>query len=111
MEAKSTGKFLLSAPRKIRLVADEIRGYSYPEAMDILRFIPRKGSRYLEKVLKAACHNATSLQKEVKEADLFIKKVYVDMGPTLKRFRPRARGRGMRRLKRMSHITVVLSNE
>lgn len=111
METKSTGKFLLSAPRKIRLVADEIRGYSYPEAMDILRFIPRKGSRYLEKVLKAARSNAVSLNKEVREESLFIKKVYVDMGPTLKRFRPRARGRGMRRLKRMSHITVVLSDE
>ncbi len=111
MESKSTGKFLLSAPRKIRLVADEIRGYSYPEAMDLLRFIPRKGSRYIEKVLKSARSNAVSLQKDLREEDLFIKKIYVDMGPTLKRFRPRARGRGMRRLKRMSHITVVLSNE
>jgi len=111
MQTKSTGKFLLSAPRKIRLVADEIRGYSYPEAMDILRFIPRKGSRYIESVLKTARSNAVSLQKDLREEDLYIKKVYVDMGPTLKRFRPRARGRGMRRLKRMSHITIVLSNE
>lgn len=111
METKSTGKFLLSAPRKIRLVEDEIRGYSYPEAMDILRFIPRKGSRYIESVLKTARSNAVSLQKDLREEDLYIKKVYVDMGPTLKRFRPRARGRGMRRLKRMSHITIVLSNE
>ncbi|HQI20213.1 MAG TPA: uL22 family ribosomal protein, partial [Leptospiraceae bacterium] len=71
METKSTGKFLLSAPRKIRLVADEIRGYSYPEAMDILRFIPRKGSRYIESVLKTARSNAVSLQKDLREEDLY----------------------------------------
>ncbi|MDH5657094.1 MAG: 50S ribosomal protein L22 [Spirochaetia bacterium] len=107
MDIKSTAKFLLISPRKARLVADEIRGYSYPEAMDTLRFIPRKTSLLLSKVLKSA---RSSADDSVKDADLYVKKVYVDEGPTLKRFRPRAKGRGMQRLKRTSHITVVLSN-
>lgn len=111
METKAIARYLVVAPRKVRLVADEIRGYSYPEASDILRFIPRKGAQLLLKVLKSARANAGFLKSNVKDTDLYIKKVYVDEGPTLKRFRPRARGRGMQRLKRTSHITVVLSDE
>jgi len=107
MDIKSTAKFILISPRKARLVADEIRGYTYPEAMDTLRFIPRKASLLLGKVLQSARAGAAD---SVKDADLYVKKVYVDEGPTLKRFRPRAKGRGMQRLKRTSHITIVLSN-
>lgn len=111
METKATGKFLLISPRKIRLVANEIRGYPYLEAMDTLKFIPRKGARLLEGVLESARANAKVANGEVGDTDLFVKKVYIDEGPTLKRFRPRARGRAMKRLKRSSHITIVLSNE
>ena len=107
MDIKSTAKYLLISPRKARLVADEIRGYSYPEAMDTLNFIPRKASLLISKVLKSARSGADD---SVQEKDLYVKKVYVDEGPTLKRFRPRAKGRGMQRLKRTSHITIVLSN-
>ncbi|MBI3395904.1 MAG: 50S ribosomal protein L22 [Spirochaetia bacterium] len=111
METKASAKFLLVAPRKVRLVADEIRGYSYAEASDILKFIPRKGAALLLEVLKSARANAAFAKSSIKDGELFVKKVYVDGGPVLKRFRPRARGRGMRRLKRTSHITVVLSDE
>ena len=107
MDIKSTARFLVISPRKARLVANEIRGYSYPEAMDILKFIPRKASPLLSGVLRSARAGADD---SIKESDLYVKKVYVDEGPTLKRFRPRAKGRGMQRLKRTSHVTIVLSN-
>ncbi len=111
MEAKATAKFLLVSPTKVRLVANEIRGMEYPEALDTLRYTPRKGARLLERVLKSARANFGQSNEERKDADLFVKKVYVDQGPTLKRWRPRARGRGMRILKRTSNITVVVSDE
>jgi len=111
MEAKATAKFIIVSPRKVRLVADQLRGFSYPEAMDILRFIPRKGATLLARVMESARSNARQQVGDgMKEADLYVKKVYVDEGPRLKRFRPRARGRGMARLKRTSHITVVLGD-
>ncbi len=104
-------RFLIVSPRKVRLVANEIRGYSYPEALDALRFTPRKGALLLKKVLESARANAGVLAEAVGDDDLYVKKVYVDEGPVLRRFRPRARGRGMQRLKRTSHITIVLSND
>ena len=110
MESRATARFLMGSASKVRLVANEIRGYTYPEALDMLRFIPRKGSRQLEGVLRSARANATVLDNNVKDHQLFVKKVFIDEGPTLKRFRPRARGRGMQRLKRTSHITIVLSD-
>jgi len=111
MESKATARFLLISPRKARLLANEIRGYPYPEAMDMLRFIPRKASGLLEKVLKSARANAAVKSEGLQDKDLFVKKVYVDGGPTLKRWRARARGRGVRILKPTSHVTVVLSDE
>lgn len=110
MEAKATAKYILISPRKVRLVADEIRGYSYPEAMDALRFIPRRGARLLEDVMHSARANAVFGNDSLKDEELYVHKVYVDQGPVLKRFRTRARGRGNRRLKPTSHITVVLSD-
>lgn len=111
MEFKAQAKFLLGSSRKVRLVADEIRGYKYLDAVDMLKFIPRKGARLLERVLVSARANARVANEGLKDNELFVKKVYVDEGPVLKRWRPRARGRAMRRLRRTSHITVVLSNE
>lgn len=111
MEVKATAKFLLISPRKARLVANEVRGFSYPEAVDSLRFIPKKASELLLKVLKSARANAKQGNENLTDDELFVKKLYVDEGPILKRFRPRARGRGMRLLKRTSHITVVLADD
>lgn len=111
MESKASARFLLVSPRKVRLVADEIRGFSYSEAMDILRVIPRKGSDLLANVLKSARANAARVKENATDQDLYVKKVYVDGGPTLKRWRARARGRGARILKPTSHITVVLSDD
>ncbi len=111
MESKAVARFLMISPRKVRLVANEIRGFSYAEAMDILRFIPRKASRMLEKALKSARANASVQQEGVADEQLFVKKLYIDGGPVMKRWRARAKGRGVRILKRTSHITVVLGDK
>ena len=111
MESKATARFLLISPRKVRLVANELRGFSYTEAVDMLRFTPRKAAGLLEKLLKSARANAAQANEGLRDEDLYVKKLYVDAGPTLKRWRARARGRGMRILKPTSHITVVLSDD
>ncbi len=111
MEVKASANFIPMSPRKVRLVADEVRGYEFPEAVDVLKGIPRKAARILLKNLLSAGANAKVINPDVHEGDLYIKKIYVDAGPTMKRFRPRARGRADRILRRTSKITVVLSDE
>lgn len=111
MEAKAVSRFLMISPRKVRLVADEVRGFPVDEALNILQFMPKKGARFLEKAIQSAKANLLNNSTGVKEERMFVKKVYVDQGPTLKRFRPRARGRAMRRLKKTSNITVVIGDE
>ena len=111
MESQATARFLLISPRKARLVANEIRGFTYPEAMDTLRFIPRKAAGLLENVLRSARANAQVKDENVTDDKLYVKKLLVDAGPTLMRWRARARGRGTRILKPTSHITVVLSDD
>jgi len=111
MEAKAVSRFLMISPRKVRLVADEVRGFPVDEALNILQFMPKKGARFLEKAIQSAKANLLNNSSGVKEDRMFVKKVYVDQGPTLKRFRPRARGRAMRRLKKTSNITVVIGDE
>jgi large subunit ribosomal protein L22 len=96
-------------PRKARLVADHIRGRSVPEARTILAFMPRAAARDLEKVLSSAVANAESNPNlRWSGDDLYISAVYVDEGPTLKRWQQRARGRVNQILKRTCHITIKL---
>ncbi|MCS6972024.1 MAG: 50S ribosomal protein L22 [Turneriella sp.] len=111
MESKATVDFIRMSPRKMRLVADEVRGYEYPEAADILRAIPRKSARIILKALNSAVANARVLNPEVDVNTLYIRKIFIDAGPMLKRIMPRARGRGDRILKRTSRLTIVLSDE
>ncbi|EMO54200.1 50S ribosomal protein L22 [Leptospira noguchii] len=110
MEAKAVSRFVRMSPRKVRLVADEIRGYAVSEALDILKFTNKRAIEPLTKVILSASANASVLNNKVDFNQLFIKKIYVDEGPIMKRFRPRARGRAARIRKRLSHITVVLSD-
>ncbi len=108
MEAKAIAKYVRIAPRKVNLVADEIRGKSVDEAIAILKFTPKRGATELEKVLKSAIANAEnnlSLDRE----NLIVLKAYGDQGPTLKRWRPRSQGRAYQILKRSSHIGVVVA--
>lgn len=107
MEAKAQARFVRIAPRKARIVMDLIRGKNVGEAFSILRFIPKKASGIIEKVVQSAVANAEH-NYEMSKDDLFIFKAFVDEGPTLKRFRPRAKGMASRIKKRSSHLTVIL---
>ncbi len=107
MDIKAKGKFLRISPRKVRLVADLVKGKPVEIGLNTLKFMPNKAAGLVEKILRSAVANADH-NYHVNVDSLFIKNVIVDGGPTLKRFGARARGRGTRILKRSSHITVIV---
>ena len=107
MESKAVAKFIRISPRKVRIVAENIKGQPVESALGILTFTPKKAGRILLKVLNSAVANAEQ-NPNVDVDTLVVKKVSVDEGPTLKRWRARAQGRAYRINKRTSHITVVL---
>ena len=108
MEAKAIAKTVRIAPRKARLVADLIRGKEVGVAYAILKNTDKKASEIIEKVLMSAVANADhNLNLDVNT--LFVKEAFVNEGATLKRFRPRAKGRASSIMKRTSHITVVVA--
>lgn len=107
MEAKAIAKTVRIAPRKVRLVVDLIRGKNVAEAAAILRLTPKGSSVVVEKVLKSAAANAVNNYK-MEQKNLYVKEAYVNEGPTLKRYLPRAKGSANSLLKRTSHITIVL---
>jgi large subunit ribosomal protein L22 len=107
---RAQAKYVHSSARKARLVTDLIRGRSVPEARTVLAFSQRAVAKDVEKVLRSAVANAESRHDlHWNGDDLVVATVYVDEGPTLKRFRPRARGRASAIHKRMCHITVELA--
>ncbi|WP_153125756.1 50S ribosomal protein L22 [Peribacillus tepidiphilus] len=110
MQAKAVARTVRIAPRKVRLVVDLIRGKQVGEAIAILRHTPKSASPVVEKVLKSAMANAEH-NYEMDINNLVVKEAYVNEGPTLKRFRPRAMGRASAINKRTSHITIVLSEK
>jgi ribosomal protein L22 len=101
-------KYVRSSARKARLVMDHVRGKSVSDARAVLRHSPRGVARDLERLLKSAVANAENNHDLVGD-DLYVKEIYADEGPTLRRFRPRAQGRATRIRKRTSHLTVTLS--
>ena len=107
MEVKAVAKYIRVSPRKVRLVMDEIRGKKVEEALNLLTFAPQKGARILRKLVNSALANAGQYP-DIDVDSLFIKRVFADEGPTLKRFRPRAMGRATRIRKRSCHLTVIL---
>jgi large subunit ribosomal protein L22 len=108
-EVQAVAKFVRVSPRKARLVVDHIRGRTVPEARTILAFTPRAAAREVEKVLRSAVANAeTNPHRQWNGDELFVAAAYVDEGPTIKRWRARARGRVNRILKRTCHITIKL---
>jgi LSU ribosomal protein L22P len=109
-EAKAVARTVRIAPRKARLVVDLIRGKRVGEAMAILKLTPKAASPIVEKVLKSAIANAEH-NYEMDVDSLYVAKAYVDEGPTLKRFRPRAQGRATQINKRTSHITIVVAEK
>ena len=107
MEVRARLRFARLGPRKARLVADLIRGKRPEEALNILSFTKKAAAKMILKLLKSAVANATQ-KKNIDVDRLFIKKITVDQGPTMKRFQPRALGRATMIRKRTSHITIVL---
>ena len=105
---KAQAKYVRSSARKARLVLEHVRGKSIADARAVLRLSPRGVARDLERLLDSAVANAENNHDLVGD-DLFVKEVYADEGPTLKRFRPRAQGRAYRVRKRTSHLTMTLT--
>ena len=110
MQAKAVARTVRIAPRKARLVVDLIRGKQVGEAVAILNHTPKAASPIVEKLLKSAIANAEH-NYEMDANNLVVAQVFVDEGPTMKRFRPRAKGRASAINKRTSHITIVLSEK
>ncbi|HTN73785.1 MAG TPA: 50S ribosomal protein L22 [Pirellulaceae bacterium] len=114
MAFRASHKGVRISPRKVRALADLIRGKFADEAIDILKYMPHRGARLLEKVLRSALGNAQDPDqnqgKTVNIERLVVTDARVDGGPTFKRIQPRARGMAMSILKRTSHIHVALSD-
>jgi len=109
-EAKAVLRFIRMSPRKTRPVVDLIRGCPVTDALAILKFTPRAAARVVQKVLLSAVANGQQAGKEIGEAEtLCVSKAWVDAGPTIKRFQPRAQGRAFSIHKRMSHITIAVA--
>ena len=110
MQAVAKLKFARISSRKCRLIADQVRGVPVEQALQVLKFSPKKGAHMVRKVLESAIANAE--HNEGADIDeLRVSSVYVDEGPTLKRIKARAKGRADRIMKRTSHITVQVGDE
>jgi len=108
MEVKATAKYMRISAQKVRRIVDAIKGRPAEAGLNALKFMPQKSAGIVEKILRSAIANADQ-NAELDVDSLVIKNIIVDEGPTLKRFRARARGRGSRILKRTSHITVIVA--
>jgi large subunit ribosomal protein L22 len=109
MKVKAQAKYIRQSPYKVRLVLDLVRGLPVTEAEDLLRLTSRGATEPVAKVLHSAVANAEH-NFALDPDDLVIAEAFADEGPTLKRYRPRARGRATRIRKRTSHITIVVSD-
>ncbi|MDA8235093.1 MAG: 50S ribosomal protein L22 [Clostridia bacterium] len=110
MEAKAVAKYIRISPRKVRHVVDLVRGKKVSDALAILKFTPKVAAEAVEKVVKSAVANAEH-NYEMDVDSLYVAQIFVDQGPTMKRFKPRAMGRADQIRKRTSHITVVVSEK
>jgi large subunit ribosomal protein L22 len=108
MEVTSRLRYVQGSPQKMRLVADLIRGKGVQEAVNILQVTNKYAARHVQKCLKSAIANAENRDDHVDVDRLYVKEVFVDGGPMLKRIQPAPMGRAFRILKRQSHITIKL---
>lgn len=109
MEIKAVAKYMRISPMKVRKIIGAIKGKPVETALGSLKFMPQKAASIVEKSIRSAVANAEISDVEVDA--LVVRNIIVDQGPSLKRFRARARGRGARILKKTSHITVILAEE
>lgn len=107
MEAKAIAKYVRISPRKVNYICKEIRGKNVDEALTILKYTPKKGARILVDVLNSAIANAEN-NLSLDRDNLIVKDAYANDGPTMKRWRPKAKGSAYPILKRTSHIGVVV---
>lgn len=110
MQVKAKSRYIRISPQKARKIGFAVKGKPVEAGLNALKFMPQKAAGIVEKVVRSAAANADQ-QPDVDIDSLVIRNVIVDQGPTLKRFRARARGRGARILKRTSHITVILAED
>jgi large subunit ribosomal protein L22 len=110
MEVKAISRYVRISPQKVRMIAGAIKGKPVETGLGILKFMPQKAAGIVEKIVRSAAANADH-NHGLDVDSLVINNLIVDQGPTLKRFRARARGRGARILKRTSHITVILAED
>jgi len=110
MEVRAVAKYMRVSPQKVRMLVDAVKGKPVETGLTSLKFMPQKTARIVEKVVRSAVANADQ-NPDVDVDSLVIRNITVDGGPTLKRWRPRARGRATRILKRTAHITVILAEE
>lgn len=113
MEAKAIKRYIQTSPTKMRLVVDLIRGKSVNDALNILHFSPKHASKVVEMTLRSAVSNLSNKldSGRVEEKDIFVKTVFVDGGPVLRRMMPAPQGRGFRIRKRSNHLTIVVSEK
>ena len=110
MEVKAVTKYVRISPQKVRKLADAIKGKPVEAGLNMLKYMPQKAAGLVEKTVRSAAANADN-NHGIDVDSLVIQNLIVDQGPSLKRFRARARGRGARILKKSSHITVVLAEK
>ena len=106
-KAEATLKYARISSRKVKIVADLIKGKDIEEALAILKYTPKASSEIIEKLLKSAIANAEN-NHNMEHGKLYVADIYANQGPTLKRIRPAAKGSAVRIRKRTSHITIVL---
>ena len=113
MEAKAINRFIGSSPRKMRLVIDLIRGMQVDKALEVLHFSPKHSSKDAEKTLRSAVANLMNSDNatRVEPQDLYVKEVFVNQGPTIKRISPAPLGRAYRIRKRSCHLTMVVASK
>ena len=110
MEVKAVSRYLRISPRKVRKLIGAVKGKPVESGLNALKFMPQKAAGLVEKIVRSALANADQ-NPNIDVDSLVIRNITADQGPTLKRFRARARGRGTRILKRTSHITVTLAED
>jgi len=108
MDVRATSRYLPISAQKMRLVCNEVRNMDADQALTVLQFMPHKGAQFVYKLVESAVANA-EMNFELNRQDLFVKTLMADEGPSLKRVKAGARGRYKPRIKRFTHLTLVLS--
>lgn len=108
MEVRSKTKYLSISPQKLRLVCDQVRGMDAEQAKVVLQFMPQKGAEFVRKTLETAIANAQN-NHDIDPSSLVLSQIFADEGARMRRFKAGARGRYKARVKRTSHLTIVLA--